>query len=129
MSALSVPAEDVARGKTVEAIPDVEVNVKRVTEMENEPSGQFGLTGAQDETLTTTHRMGSVEVDRVATVDDRAKELGVSARSVADRLRRTHSKRAEGAHPMAIEETGSGDGDTEPRWGVLSRPETTRPRL
>ncbi len=88
------------------------VDVESVTEMDDEPAGQFGLSDAQYETLITAYEMGYFQVPREATVDELGEELGVSAQSVSERLRRGHEKLVSGALPAAVEEASdewSGD--------------------
>lgn len=80
------------------------IDVESVTEMDDEPGGQFGLTEAQYETLITAYEAGYFEVPRAVTVDELSDELGVSAQSVSERLRRGHEKLIGGALPAAVEE-------------------------
>lgn len=54
--------------------------------------GQFGLTPEQRETLVLASELGYFSVPREATVEDLADELGVSANSVSQRLRRAHDR-------------------------------------
>lgn len=81
--------------------------------MDDEPAGQFGLSDAQYETLITAYELGYFQVPRETTVDELGEELGVSAQSVSERLRRGHEKLVSGALPAAVEEASdewSGDG-------------------
>lgn len=53
-------------------------------------TGRYGLTPEQRETLVVAADEGYFSVPREATVEDLADELGVSANSVSQRLRRAH---------------------------------------
>lgn len=77
------------------------IDVESVTEMNTEEVGEYGLTEAQYEALVTAYQMGYFRVPREITID----ELGISAQSVSERLRRGHQKLVGGALPTAIEET------------------------
>jgi len=50
-----------------------------------------GLTDAQREAVRAAHRMGYFEIPRTATLDDVAAELGISASSLSERLRRAQT--------------------------------------
>ncbi|WP_135365198.1 helix-turn-helix domain-containing protein [Halosimplex halophilum] len=50
-----------------------------------------GLTDAQREAIRTAHRLGYFEIPRTATLDDVAAELGISASSCSERLRRAQT--------------------------------------
>jgi hypothetical protein len=80
------------------------IDVESVTSMDEEPARQFGLSEAQYETLITAHQKGYFEVPRQVTVDDLAEDLGVSAQSISERLRRAHDRLISSALPVAVEE-------------------------
>ncbi|WP_436926012.1 helix-turn-helix domain-containing protein [Halosimplex amylolyticum] len=50
-----------------------------------------GLTGPQREALRAAHEMGYFEIPRTASLDDVATELGISASSCSERLRRAQT--------------------------------------
>ncbi|ELZ27505.1 hth DNA binding domain protein [Halosimplex carlsbadense 2-9-1] len=50
-----------------------------------------GLTDAQREAIGTAHRLGYFEIPRTATLEDVAAELGISASSLSERLRRAQT--------------------------------------
>ncbi|WP_436928455.1 helix-turn-helix domain-containing protein [Halosimplex halobium] len=50
-----------------------------------------GLTDAQREAIRTAYRLGYFEIPRTATLDDVAAELGISASSCSERLRRAQT--------------------------------------
>jgi len=50
-----------------------------------------GLTDAQREAVRTAHRLGYFEIPRTATLSDVAAELGISASSCSERLRRAQT--------------------------------------
>lgn len=81
------------------------IDVESVTEMNTEEVGEYGLTEAQYEALVTAYQMGYFRVPRETTIDELGDELGISAQSVSERLRRGHQKLVGGALPTAIEET------------------------
>lgn len=85
------------------------MEVESVTQMDSEPAGQYGLTEAQYEALVTAYQMGYFEIPQETTVEDLADELGVSAQSVSERLRRGHRKLIGGALPASIEEARTGE--------------------
>ena len=58
---------------------------------ESEPPGE-GLTDPQHEALRTAYELGHFEIPRRASLEDVAAELGISASSVSERLRRAQSK-------------------------------------
>lgn len=51
-----------------------------------------GLTDRQRAALTTAHEMGYFEVPRAASLDDVAAELGITASSLSERLRRAQAQ-------------------------------------
>jgi predicted DNA binding protein len=57
-------------------------------EMDNEREGRFGLSNAQHEVLSLATRRGYYDVPRETTLEELADELGVSAQSLSERLRR-----------------------------------------
>jgi len=59
-----------------------------------EPPGD-GLTDRQDEALRTAYEMGYFDIPRGASLEDVAAELGVSASSVSERLRRAQTRLVE----------------------------------
>ena len=67
--------------------------------------GQFGLTPEQRETLVLASELGYFSVPREATVEDLADELGVSANSVSQRLRRAHDRLV---HQTLVADRGRG---------------------
>jgi len=58
---------------------------------EPEPAGE-GLTDRQDEALRTAYEMGYFEIPRRASLDEIATELGISASSASERLRRAQTR-------------------------------------
>jgi len=54
-----------------------------------------GLTAAQREALRTAHRLGYFEVPRAASLDEVAAELGITASSCSERLRRAQGRLVE----------------------------------
>ena len=56
-----------------------------------------GLTDPQREALATAYEMGYFDVPRTATLDDVASELGISAPSLSERLRRANARLVESA--------------------------------
>lgn len=54
-----------------------------------------GLTPPQREAMVTAHEMGYFEISRTASLDDVAAELGVSAASCSERLRRAQDRLVE----------------------------------
>lgn len=80
------------------------IEIKSATEMDSEPAPQFGLSDAQYRTLITAYKRGYFRVPRETTVEELADELGVSAQSVSERLRRGHERLIGGALPVEVEE-------------------------
>ena len=66
-----------------------------VRELEGEPAGRYGLTNDQYEVLAEAARMGYFEVPRAASQADVAAELGITASSLSERLRRAQAYLAE----------------------------------
>lgn len=89
---------------------DLTIEIESVTEMESEPSGQFGMSDAQYETLIRAYEEGYFHIPRETTLDELAEALGVSSQAVSERLRRGHQRLISGALPAAVEET---DADAE----------------
>ncbi|KZN26387.1 DNA-binding protein [Haladaptatus sp. R4] len=68
-----------------------EFTLRRLTtDGEPEPPGD-GLTDRQQEALRTAYEMGYFEIPRTASLDAVASELGVSASSLSERLRRAQT--------------------------------------
>ena len=80
------------------------LEIVSVTEMDSEPAGQYGLTELQYEALVTAYQMGYFEIPQDTTIEGVADELGISAQSASERLRRGHRKLIGGALPATIEE-------------------------
>lgn len=59
-------------------------------EMEGEPTGHYGLTERQYETLTTAVERGYYAIPRETTAQDLADELDVSYQTLSELLRRGH---------------------------------------
>lgn len=78
--------------------------IKSVTEMDDEPAAQFGLSNAQYRTLVTAYKQGYFRVLRETIVEELADELGVPSQSVSERLRRGHERLIGGALPVEVEE-------------------------
>jgi len=68
---------------------DFSFELLRLHEMASPKSGsQFGLTPKQQEALVTAWEMGFFHLPRDVSMKDVATELGISAQSFSDRLRR-----------------------------------------
>ena len=65
-------------------------DVTAIREMEGEPTGRYGLTERQYETLTTAVERGYYAIPREITAQDLAEELDVSHQALSELLRRGH---------------------------------------
>jgi len=65
-------------------------DVSVIREMEGDPTGRYGLTERQYETLTKAVERGYYAIPREVTAQDLAEELGVSHQALSELLRRGH---------------------------------------
>jgi len=78
--------------RTVESCAqcDLTFDVRRVRDLDGEPSARHGLTEQQRVALATACRRGYFEVPRRVDLDELAEDLGISHQSLSERLRRGH---------------------------------------
>lgn len=70
---------------------DFQVEVSRVSTLDDPTEGHAALTTTQYETIVTAHERGYFEVPRRVTLEELAAELGVSHQALSERLRRSHA--------------------------------------
>ena len=63
-------------------------DVRAIRELDQEPAGRFGLTGAQYEMLAEAAKKGYFEVPREVSLEDLADDLDISHQAASERLRR-----------------------------------------
>lgn len=68
------------------------VEVTSIYELDQQRSGQFGLTADQLESLVTASEQGYYDVPRGATLQEVADVLGISHQALSERLRRGHGR-------------------------------------
>ncbi|WP_049926760.1 helix-turn-helix domain-containing protein [Halopiger goleimassiliensis] len=71
--------------------------LRRLTHEEEVETPAEGLTDRQQEAVRTAYEMGYFEIPRTASLEDVASELGITAPSLSERLRRAHAHLAETA--------------------------------
>jgi predicted DNA binding protein len=69
-----------------------EFSLRRITHSSNLENPQDGMSGCQQEAIQTAYEMGYFDVPRTASQEDIADELGITASSLSERLRRAESK-------------------------------------
>ena len=67
---------------------DIDLEMISVCEMNDQPAGRYGLTGAQFEALATAWEQGFYTVPREVELVDIAADLGISHQALSERLRR-----------------------------------------
>lgn len=70
---------------------DLTFDVRRIHDLESEPSGRYGLTDEQYRSLQTAWEAGYFDVPRDVDLRDLADELGISHQAFSERLRCGHS--------------------------------------
>ena len=66
-------------------------DVVRIREMDEEPTGRFGLTDEQYRALTIAWEEGYFDVPRAVQLEDLAEDLDISHQSLSERIRRAHA--------------------------------------
>jgi predicted DNA binding protein len=80
--------EHLSRFRQFTSEMDLDVHVDRLYDLEDPKLGQYDLTEKQREALLRALELGYFEVPRSATLQDVADVLGISPKSVSERLRR-----------------------------------------
>lgn len=70
---------------------DLTFDIKRIRDLESAPSGRYGLTDEQYESLRKAWEAGYFDVPREIDLRELADELGISHQAFSERLRRGHS--------------------------------------
>jgi len=67
---------------------DIDLEMISICEMNDQPAGRYGLTGAQFEAFATAWEQGFYTVPREVELVDIAADLGISHQALSERLRR-----------------------------------------
>lgn len=70
---------------------DLTFDIQRIRDLESAPSGRYGLTDEQYESLRTAWEAGYFDVPRSIDLRELADELDISHQAFSERLRRGHS--------------------------------------
>jgi len=70
----------------------VPLSIERVTTASPRTDGRYGLTAEQQEALAVAYQRGYFQEPRRATLEDVAREIGISPRALAGRLRRGQAR-------------------------------------
>ncbi|WP_226479210.1 helix-turn-helix domain-containing protein [Natrinema amylolyticum] len=81
---------------------DIELQLDQIFEAPPEADDRYGLTQKQRETLLAAHEAGYFEIPRTGSLEEIGAELGVSAPSVSERLRRAQDRLIR--HTIVIDE-------------------------
>lgn len=82
---------------------DVSVTVRSVRRLNSDPQAYYGLTPGQYEALTTAAELGYFEVPRQCTMDEVAREIGLSQQALSEQLRRAFSNLVQAT--LVVDET------------------------
>lgn len=76
---------------------DLELQVRRIYNVDEGKQGRFGLTEQQEATLRAAYEQGYYSVPRDASLNDLAETLDVSHQALSERIRRSHRTLVENA--------------------------------
>lgn len=81
---------------------DITFRLDQIFEASPKTDDEYGLTPKQRETLLTAHKAGYFSIPRTGSLEEIGTELGVSAPSVSERLRRAQDRLIR--HTVALDE-------------------------